>query len=81
MGTHDKILFSALVSAVKGTPRSVRLHGNHEEIQAIREAVLASRRFHAALIAEDVEKIPQRLQERAVAIQRFRKVTGKNWMF
>jgi hypothetical protein len=81
MGTHDKILFNALVSAVKGAPHSVRLHGTQEEIQAIREAVLASKRFHEALVAEDVEKIPTRLQERAVAVRRFRSVTGKNWMF
>jgi hypothetical protein len=63
--------------------RFPRFSGDRHQVEAIKNATLASRRLYEALCDENstLDTIATRLEERRIAAENFRNVTGRDWRF
>ena len=59
------------------------MHGDAEQIKAIRRAALASRRFYEALCNESasIDAVSVMLEERKRAAANFKRVIGREWRY
>lgn len=60
-----------------------KMHGDPNQIKAIRRAALASRRFYEALCNESatMDAVGVMLEERQRAAENFKRVIGQEWRF
>lgn len=60
-----------------------RMHGDENQVRAIRRAALASRRFYEALCNESttMDAVTVMLEERQRAADNFKRVIGREWRF
>lgn len=59
------------------------MHGDEEQVRAIRRAALASRRFYEALCNErsTLDTVSVMMEERRHAAENFKRILGREWRF
>ena len=81
LNLHGKVLFAAIGAWLVGRATNIKIRGTQEEVTAVSQAMMASRRFQEELErpGATVESVMQLLGLKHASAREFERVMGVSW--